>query len=109
MTTKIRILYNKRKIKWDGYYYFGLTEEQYNNYLSQQKGRGRKRKWFNFGTVMLYKILDECKINEYNKEYFFRVPYIVDLGYKTLENDYVTDKAEYLFYRKNEGFKSLNK
>ena len=109
MTIKIRILYNKRKIKWDGYYYFGLDEKQYNNYLSQQKGRGRKRKWFNFGTVMLYKILDECKINEHNKEYFFRVPYIVDLGYKTLENDYVTDKAEYLFYRKNEGFKSLNK
>ena len=47
--------------------------------------------------------------NDLNKEYFFRVPYIIDLGYKTLENDYVTDKAEYLFYRKNEGFKSLNK
>ena len=109
LVTRIRVLYRRRKIKWDGYYYFGLNEEQYNNYLSQQRGRGRKRKWFNFGTVMLYKILDECKINEHNKEYFFRVPYIVDLGYKTLENDYVTDKAEYLFYRKNEGFKSLNK
>ena len=48
MTIKIRILYNKRKIKWDGYYYFGLDEKQYNNYLSQQKGKGRKRKWFNF-------------------------------------------------------------
>ena len=36
---------------------------------------------------MLYKILDECKINEHNKEYFFRVPYIVDLGYKTLKKD----------------------
>ena len=58
---------------------------------------------------MLYKILDECKINEHNKEYFFFVLYIVNLGYKYLVNDYVTDKAEYLFYRKNEGFKSLNK
>ena len=44
MTIKIRILYNKRKIKWDGYYYFGLDEKQYNNYLSQQKGKGKKRK-----------------------------------------------------------------
>ena len=44
MSVKLRVLYNRAKDKWDGYYYFGLTQNQYNNYLSQNNKRGRKRK-----------------------------------------------------------------
>lgn len=109
MSVKLRVLYNRAKDKWDGYYYFGLTQNQYNNYLSQNNKRGRKRKKFKFGSIKLYKILEECKLREYNKEYFFRVPYILDAGFTILENDYETSKAEYLLYRKCEGFASLNK
>lgn len=109
MTVKLRVLYNRSKEGWDGFYYFGLTKDQYENYLSQNNKRGRKRKIFTFGCVKLYKLLDECKLREYNKEYFFRVPYIEDFGFTAFEKNYVTDKAEFLLYRKAEGFSSLNK
>lgn len=105
MTVKLRVLFNRAKV-WDGYYYFGLTKNQYDNYLNQYNKKGRKKKKFKFGSVKLYKILEECKVQEYNKEYFFRVPFI-DVGFTILENDYETDKAEYLFYRECKGFASL--
>lgn len=108
MSVKLRVLYNKNKTKWDGYYYFALSQAQYDNYLSQINTRGRKRKTFEFGCIKLYKLLKECKINEYNKEYFFRVPYIVDLGFSKLETNYKTSKAEFLEYREAKGFASLN-
>ena len=103
LTVKLRVFSNRHK-DWDGYYYFALSQKQYDYYLSQQKSRGRRRKHFKFGSVMLYKLLDECNIKEYNKEYFFRVPFIEDVGFTILDNDYKTDKAEFLFYRKKGGF-----
>ena len=109
MAIKLRVLYNRAKPEWDGYYYFGLTQRQYDNFLSQHNTRGRKRKKFKFGTIKLYKLLDECKLKEHLREYFFRVPYTLDVGFTMIKKDYETDKAEYLFYRKNEGFASLNK
>lgn len=106
LTIKFRVLFNRHK-NWDGYYYFSLSEKQYNNYLSQIKVRGRKRKHFKYGTVMLYKLLDECNIKEYQNEYFFRVPSTIDLGFTVLKKNYTTDKAEFLHYRKKGGFDVL--
>jgi len=34
LALKIRILYSRRKIPWDGYYYFARSENQYQDYLS---------------------------------------------------------------------------
>lgn len=109
LVVKIRVLYRRSKVKWDGYYYFGLTQRQYDKYLAQMNKRGRKRKNFHFGAIKLYKIFDECKVKESNREYFFRVPYIVDMGLTVFERDYITSKAEFILYRKNEGFASLIK
>lgn len=106
LTVKLRVLANRHK-DWDGYYYFALTEQRYNDYLSQQKARGRKRKHFKFGTVLLFKLLDECNIRNYNKEYFFRVPSSIDFGFTVMKENYVTDKAEFLHYRKKGGFDVL--
>lgn len=103
LTAKLRILSNRHK-DWDGYYYFSLSQKGYDNYLAQQKAKGRKRKYFNFGTVKLYKLLKECEIKEYRMEYFFRVPFIDDIGFTIFERDFKTDKAEFLFYRKKGGF-----
>lgn len=105
-TVKLRVFFNRHK-KWDGYYYFGLTQKQYDDYLAQHNRRGRKRKHFKFGTMMLYKLFEECQLKESFKEYFFRVPSYVDLGFKILMRDYVTDKAEFILYRKYEGFASI--
>lgn len=107
LSTKIRILYKRLKIKWDGYYYFALTDKQYNNYLSQKKGRGRPKKHFEFGPVMLYQILDECKISESSKRYIFRIPYISQLKYKYYIPDLRTDKAELIIQRDSLKFKDI--
>jgi len=34
MKVKLRIMYKRKHIPWNGYYYFALTEKQYQEYLS---------------------------------------------------------------------------
>lgn len=95
--TKIRILYNRRKIPWDGYYYFAVSDDQYENWLSQQKSRGRKRKYFKFDyPVMMYRIYDECKIANYGRRYFFKIATGTTLGFKYYKSSLTTDKAEFM-------------
>lgn len=82
LITKLRVLYKRRQIPWDGYYYFALSDEQYNSYISQIKSTGRPRKTFNFGSVYLYQILDECRLTERSKRYIFRTPMITTIKIK---------------------------
>lgn len=107
LTIKLRVLYKRNNIQWDGYYYFGLTENQYQNYLSQKHTRGRPKKKFNYGNVMLYKILDECKIKEHNRKYIFKVPYISDLGFSFYKENYISDCAELIITRDIQKFKDI--
>ena len=99
LTVRLRVMYKRKQIQWDGYYYFALTESQYQNYLSQMNKKGRKKKNFNFGTVKLFKIFNECEIQEYNKQYIFRIPQFVDFGYTIWKNDLTSDKAELILTR----------
>ena len=118
LAIKIRILYKRQKIKWDGYYYFALTQKQYDNYLSQKNSVGRPKKHFDYGTVVLYKIYDECRVVESNKVAIFRIPAIYDTYFVKLERDYNTSKAELIEVRQplklsdllmsNFQFKSIN-
>lgn len=96
---KLRVLYKRRKIEWDGYYYFALTDTQYENYIKQKKSRGRPRKWFEYGQIMLYRIKDECSLSQHNCRYIFRVPYPSEIGYKSLQRNYISDKAELIEIR----------
>lgn len=73
---KIRVLYKRKKIPWNGYYYFALTDTQYEQYLQQKKTKGRPRKSFDFGSVCIYQILDECRLSECGKKYIFRISQI---------------------------------
>ena len=107
LTIKLRVLYKRKHIPWDGYYYFALSETQYQKYLSQKKKRGCARKYFSFGNQFLYKILDECKIREYNRKYIFRIPYITDLGIRLYKRDLVSDKAELIIVRDTQKFKDI--
>lgn len=104
---KLRVLYRRKKIPWDGYYYFALTDNQYNDYLSQKNRRGRPRKNFNYGNQVLYKIYDECKIKEYNRKYIFRIPYISDLGFTFYKENLESDKAELILTRDTLKFKDI--
>lgn len=96
---KIRVLYKRHRIKWDGYYYFAISKYQKEQIESQKKKRGRPRKYYKFTNIMLHKILEECKISEFNKQYIYRIPYKTQLGYKCFLRELVTDQAELIITR----------
>lgn len=107
LTVKLRVLYKRKKIEWDGYYYFALSDSQYQKYLKQKKQKGRPRKYFTFGTVFLYQILDECKINEHYKRYIFRIPYISKIKTKYFIQNLISDQAELILVRDPLKFKDI--
>lgn len=98
---KLRILYKRKKIQWDNYYYFALNNKQYEDYLSQKNKRGRPKKHYTFkGPLMLYKIKGECQLAQSSCRYVFRVHYAIDLGFTIFKRqDYKTDKAELIEIR----------
>ena len=107
LTLKLRVLYRRKKIKWDGYYYFALSDTQYQNYLNQKNKKGRPRKNFTFNNIYLYQILDECKIQEYSKRYIFKIPYINIVKFKFFVSEITTDKAELFIERNPLKFKDI--
>ena len=107
LTVKLRVLYKRKKIDWDGYYYFALSDSQYSNYISQKNKKGRPRKNFNFGSVYLYQILDECKINEHYKRYIFRVPFIARVKQKFFIKELISKDAELIITRKTLKLKDI--
>lgn len=107
LSKKLRILYKRKKIPWDGYYYFALSDKQYEDYLSQKKKRGRPRKHFEFGTVKLYKLKGECELKQFSSKHIFRVHYPIDLGYTMFKRNYKSDKAEFLYSREPMKFEDI--
>lgn len=96
---KLKILYRRKKVKWDGYYYFALTEHQYSEYLKQKNKRGRPRKRFTFDKIILYKIYDQCNISENNRIAIFKIPMAADLGLTLYKEELITDNAELVLVR----------
>lgn len=99
MRIKLRILYKRKKIQWDHYYYFALTQQQYDEYLEQKNRRGRPRKKFTFSKVILYKIYDECNISESNRIAIFKIPMQLDFGLTIYKEEFTTDSAELVLVR----------
>lgn len=99
LVIKLRVLYRRKKVKWNGYYYFALSDSQYDNYLQQKNKRGRPKKNFTFEKVFMYQILDECKIVEHNRKYIFRIPYVDKVAFKFYVPELITDKAELIITR----------
>lgn len=99
LAIKIRILYKRLRTEWDGYYYFALSQKQYEETFGTIKPRGRKRKNFIFKNIFLYKILDECKLRNRVGRYIFRIPYISDFGFRKYVQTLKTGKAELIITR----------
>lgn len=99
LCVKIRVMYKRKKIPWDGYYYFALTDNQYKEYIESKNKRGRPRKYFTFKNIVLYQILDECKVARNDSKYIFRIPYITTIKYTFFKRELVTDKAELIITR----------
>lgn len=107
LTVKLRVLYKRKKIEWDGYYYFALSDSQYQRYLDQKNKTGRPKRRFKFGSVYAYQILDECKINEHYKRYIFKVPFITYIKQKIFLRDFESDKAQLILTRDSLKFKDI--
>lgn len=107
MRVKLRIMYKRNNIPWDGYYYFALSENQYNDYLEQKNKKGRPRKNFTFSKIVLYKIYDECNIAESSKVAIFRIPYSSEFGLSLFKTELVTDKAELILKREPLNFNDI--
>lgn len=107
LTIRLRVLYRRRKTKWDGYYYFALSESAYQKYLEQKNKKGRPKKRFNFGQVFMYQILDECKIVENSYKYIFRIPYVTKVNFKFYIPELITDQAELIITREPMKFKDI--
>lgn len=107
LSVKFRVLFKRYKEDWDGYYYFALTDSQYEKYLSQIKTKGRKRKYFTFNNIYLYKLIDECKIKNFNKKYIFRTKVPTELGFYIFKKEYTVDSPELIIVREQQKFKDI--
>ncbi len=109
LATKVSILFRRRNrnIPWDGYYYFALNTTQEKEYFNQIKNKGRPKKWFTFGPILLYKIKEECLIRESGKVAIFRVPMVADLGLHLFKRKFKTDQAELILQRDPLQFKDI--
>ena len=89
-SVRIRFKHLVKKKPFDGYYYFGLSESRFHEYTDQlpKTKKGGRRKKFTFQDIMLYKLFDECAIGPY--KYFFKVELNVDIGWKTLREEFIT-------------------
>lgn len=107
LKNKLRIMYNRKKIAWDGYYYFGLSEERYLKYQNSKKKRGRPRKYYEFGNVILYKLWDECSLANSGLKYFFKISYPIDLGFTFYSTNLKTKDAQFFIEREPLKFKDI--
>ena len=107
MSKRIRMLAIKKKLPWDGYYYFTRYKNQYQEYKDQINSRGRKRKYFKFKNVFMYKYKDDCMLKDSTASALFRIPVPLDMGIFWYQKEIVTDKAEFIEERKPYKMKDL--
>lgn len=95
LRTKLRVKYKKAKTQWDGYYYFGMSDNEFEYYQSQMKSHGRRRQKFHFKNIYLFKVKNEVLLNKKNK-HVFRIAYPLDCGFSIYKEDVVTRNFEYI-------------
>lgn len=91
---KLRIKYRREKTKYDGYYYFGLTNEEYEKYGLKNK----RRRHVTLEKVYLFKILDECCLHP-SYDHVFRVKFAEDCGFTMYKQDWTVRNVEYILRR----------
>lgn len=107
MVTKLRICHKRFEIPWDECYYFGLYESQYNEYLQQKNKRGRPKKHFKYGNVVLYKFFDECNLRNSGAVAIFKISLQADFGLSLYKPNFESDKAELVLERSPLTFKDI--
>ena len=107
MIMKLRICHKRYNIPWDGYYYFGLGTTQCEEYLKQKNKRGRPKKYFKYGNVVLYKYFDECNLRNSGPVLIFRIALQSDFGLSVYKPNFESDKAELILERPALTFKDI--
>lgn len=82
---KIRLFCRWNKKEWDGNYYFGLTDDLFRFYESQEEDSEKI-----FENIILYRLLEEAKLQTHLK-HFFRVKYPEYKGFKFYLENYTTE------------------
>ena len=85
---KYKLITKRKKTPWDGYYYFGMTDEMYRFYESQE---GETIKIFE--NILLFRLFDELKHYTQYKHYF-KIKYPKYKGFKFFLENYET--SDYL-------------
>lgn len=89
---KLRIKEKKKRELWDGYYYFALSEDDYQKYKSILKKNKRKRE-ITFSYKMLYRIPEELLLEKWNK-YIYRMHFSEYQGYQLFLKDFTVKDFE---------------
>lgn len=90
-SVKLRMSYKYKCIDYNGLYYFGLTEDEY------EKFNENNRKIKNI-PVILYKIKEEIFLNKKYK-YFYSMTYPIDCGWVFRKNKINKNECIYMGYR----------
>lgn len=93
---KLRSLYAKKKVQWDGYYYTFISEEEYSKYFNR---KGRKRKHFTLNNKVAFKIFDEAKLFYNSAKYIAKFRYITDMGYSFFKKEFECSNLEIVLIR----------
>lgn len=86
---KERLLYKLKSKKWDGYYYFGLTEEQHLALLAQKKKKKSVEK------LHFVLVKEEFRHLKWIK-HIWRIPWPMYHGWKFWVKEQKSDKFEYV-------------
>lgn len=97
---KLRLKYKYAQEEYDGAYYFGLTDEEWEFYQSQIKSKRRNKVKFN--NLKLYKIKEECFLDK-SKKYFFILYYPIDVGWSFVEDEIITRNFKHFANRDVKG------
>lgn len=93
---KLRLKYRYAQEIYDGQYYFGLNESEWEFYKSQIKRKRRNK--IKFLNIRLYKIKEECFLDK-SKKYFFILYYPIDIGWTLIKDQIITRSYKYFAYR----------
>lgn len=102
LAKKIAYMFQRTKSKWDGYYYFTRSENQYQEYLKQ-----KKRKYKIFKDVFLHKLYEEVRIKDSSNPYIFRLSEDRTSWMRRYYPEIRTDKAELIEIRDSLNMKDL--
>lgn len=94
LAKRIAYMFKRKKLQWDGYYYFTRSESQYIEYLKQSK-----KKYKIFKDVFLYKLLEEVKVKDSSAPYIFRLSEDKTVMFRKYYPEIKTDKAELIITR----------